>query len=307
MSRLTYATPVDVARRFDPRLDQAGILAGELLEGEANDAETIQARLDGIESKWDRMATPMRSIPIGSPSVPKNFDARGSPWPVKIYLDHQNVAPLDENRGDFIETRTSRDSYTDITNQEGSAWTADYDMGVLTIYRYPGAGQLPAFRHVRDKFVRISYHTTAGGDRFRAGDTTLTQSITDNDTGTVSVQNAKELPRGGGVMLLNGASIPGAEYVQVDSVDHATNEIEIASRGLRGTSDGDYDSGTEIHYCPMDVREAVAAKAAVELAITEDFTEYLFDGDIDRQTRIEQWDTEWSNTVGTYTDQRGFE
>jgi len=307
MSRLTYATVLDVARRFDPRLDEAALLAGELLEGDADDVETIQSRLDGVESSWDRQASPMRSIPVGSRQVPKRYDAKGTPWPITIYLDHQNIAPFDPAQGDFIETRTGRDQYTDITNQEGSAWTADYDMGTITVYRYPGAGQLPAFYHIRDEFVQVSYRTTAGGDRLRAGETTLTEDIDSNDTGTYTVSNASQLPRGGGVMLIGGGSIPGAEYVNVDVVDHSTNEIQIAERGIRGTSGASHDSGDVIHYCPMDVREAVAAKAAVELALTEDFTEWLFDGDIDRQTRMDTWDEEWSNAVGTYTDARGYE
>jgi hypothetical protein len=307
MSRLTYATVVDVARRFDPRLDQASLLSGELLEGDANDVETIQSRLDGIESKWDRQATPMRAIPIGSRTAPKVFDAKGSPWPVTIYLDHQNVAPLDPSMGDFIETRAGRDNYTDITAQRGSAWTADWDMGTITVHRYPGAGQLPAFHRIRDKFVRISYHVAAGGDRFRAGETTLTESLGESADGEVSVTQASRLPRGGGVMLVGGGSIPGGEYVDVASVDHDADTVEIADRGLRGTSNVAHDSGGSIHYCPMDVREAVAAKAAVELALTEDFTEWLFDGDVDRQTRMDTWDSEWSNTVASYSDQAGYE
>jgi len=307
MSRLTYATVLDVSRRFDPRLDEAALLAGELLEGAADDIETIQSRLDGVESSWDRQATPMQSVPVGSRSVPKRYDAKGTPWPVNIYLDHNNIAPFDPAQGDFIETRTGRDQYTDITNQEGSAWTADYDTGVITIYRYPGAGQLPAFYQIRDQFVQISYRTTAGGDQFRAGETTLTSSIDSNDTQTVDVANAAQLPRNGGVMLLGGATIPGAEYVTVENVDHANNTVEITGRGLRGTSGAGHEAGDRIHFCPMDVREAVAAKAAAELAMAEDFTEWLFDGDVDRQTRMDTYEEEWTNAIGRYTTQRGYQ
>lgn len=307
MARLTYATVLDVSRRFDPRLDEAALLAGELLEGDANDIETIEARLDGVEASWDRQATPMQSVPVGSETVPKKYDAKGSPWPVNIYLDHNNIAPFDPAKGDFIATRTGRDQYTDITNQEGSAWTADYDKGVITIYRYPGAGQLPAFYHIRDQFVQISYRTTAGGDQFRAGETTVTESVGSNDTDNFSVENASQLPRNGGVMLLGDGSIPGAEYVTVDSVDHANDTIKITERSIRGTSNTSHDSGTRIHFCPMDVREAVAAKAAAELAMAEDFTEWLFDGDVDRQTRMDTYEEEWNNAIGRYTTARGYE
>jgi hypothetical protein len=247
----------------------------------------------------------MRSVRIGSRDAPRYFDAKGDPWPTRVYLDHTNIAPIDESAGDYIETRTARDTYTDITAREGQAWTMDYERGILTIYRYPGAGQVPAFHHVRDKFVKISYRIAAGGDLFNAGETTVGQSLTASTNGEIDVADASRLPAGGGVMLIDGS-----EYVYVDAVDRDANTVTIPSssdRGIRRTPNESHDDGATIHYCPVDVRDAVAAKAAAELAVTEDFTEWLLDSnDLDRTDKISEWKDEWTEAVNSYSDRVGY-
>ena len=308
MARTRYCVPEDVARRAfggttgrQGQTDVATALDANELLGTQDDRETIQARIEAVESQWDRDATPMRAVSVGSSSVPKKYDAKGTPWPINIYLDHQNVAPLDPNGGDFIATRTGRDQYTDITNQEGSAWTADYDKGVITVYRYPGAGQLPAFYQIRDQFVQISYQIAAGGDFASAGQSTLSSTLSQGQTGTVSVANADRLPRSDETMLIGGS-----EYVEVRDVDHENDEIEIVSRGVRYTDDVEHASGTTIHFCPLDVRDAVAAMGAVELLRTDAFTEAAYDGDLDVSDKTEQWTDEYESAVGRYTDARGY-
>lgn len=308
MPRTRYATPEDVVRRalggtlgrksantVASALDDSAILETE------DDRETIVSRLEAAESQWDREATPMRAVPVGSSSAPKYFDAKGSPWPIKIYLSHRNVHPLDPQMGDFLETRTARDRYRDITSREGQAWTADYDDGIITIYRKPGAGQLPAIHNIRDKFAKVSYHLGAGGDFASAGETTLATDITDKETGTIDVNHADRLPRSGETMLVDGA-----EYVYVSDVDHAANTITIAERGARLTQKQAHSKGTTIHFCPIDVRDAIAALAAVEVANTEDFTEAMFDGDIDRSQKMDDWRAEYNRAVNRYSDQAGY-
>jgi hypothetical protein len=301
MPRLRYATPEDVARRYDPNITGSEIDTDDFL-GTEDDRETITARLEGIESQWDREATPMRAVSVGSEDAPKYFDAKGSPWPVRIYLSHQNVQPLDSNRSDFIKTRTGRDSYTDITHQQGSAWTADWDAGIISVYKLPGAGQLPAFRRIREKFVKLSYHIAAGGDVFSAGETTLGEDIDTNADGTVSVTDASRLPHGDALVLVGGS-----EYVYLNDVDPDADTVTIAKRGLRKTTTNSHNNGTTVHYCPMNVREAVAALGAVELASVEDFTEALFDGSLDLDSKIDQWEAEWNRAVNSYSDQVGYD
>ena len=310
MSRLNYALAEDVVRRAfggvittGPGNDIATTLDNNELLGTQDDRETLASRIEAVESQWDREATPMRAVQIGSGDAPRYFDAKGSPWPVKIYLDHMNIAPLDANAGDFIQTRTSRDTYHDITAEEGTAWTADYEQGVITVYRYPGAGQLPAFHRIRDKFVKINYRIAAGGDLFNAGETTITESLTDTDTGQVSVADASRLPRSTETMLLGGS-----EYVTVSDVDHDADTVSLATRGQRYTPAESHDSGDTLHFCPLDVRDAVAAQTAREIANTELWTEAFFDsGDIDRASMMEEWQREWDRTVNTYSQRAGYQ
>jgi len=89
-------------------------------------------------------------------------------------------------------------------------------------------------------------------------------------------------------------------------VDHDNDEIEIVSRGVRYTEDVEHDSGTTIHFCPLDVRDAVAAMGAVELLRTDAFTEAAYDGDLDVSDKTEQWTDEYESAVGRYTDARGY-
>ena len=308
MPRTRYATPEDVVRRAlggtIGRKTQdkvaAALDANAILETE-DDREIIQARLESVESQWDREATPMRAVPVGSSAAPKYFDAKGTPWPIRIYLQHQNVRPLDPAMGDFIETRTARDAYADITNREGSSWTADYDDGIITVHKLPGAGQLPAFHRIREKFVKISYHLGAGGDFASAGETTLSSNITDTETGSVDVTHASRLPRSGETMLLGGT-----EYVYVSEVDHETDTITIDKRGTRLTQSSSHESGTTVHFCPVDVRDAVAAVGAIEIARTEDFNESMFDGDINISAKKDDWEAEFDRAVNRYSDQAGY-
>jgi hypothetical protein len=301
MPRLSYALPSDVLRRVDPTATTSDLMDTNVFG--AQDRETLRSRLEGVESKWDRHATPMRPVPVGSRETPKYHSAKGGGYPVHIYLEHQHIHPIDASMGDLIERRTGRGSWTDITTQEGSAWTADYEMGRLTVYKLPGAGALPALRDYRDRFLRVSYHLAAGGDYSRAGQTTIDGDVSMGTDGTLSVAHASRLPRSGGTMLLGGS-----EYVHVDSVDHETDEIEIATRGVRRSEKAAHGSEPVIHYCPMDVREAVAAKAAREFVIVDDLTEWLFDDpNIDLETKLEEWEAEWQEAVGGYSDNAGYD
>lgn len=308
MGRLTYALPEDVVRlTFGATTARAGTSAiataidNDDILGTEDDRAYLTTLLDRAESRWDREATPMKPTPVGSDAVPEFYDAKGKPWPIRLYLDHANVHPIDSADGDFVQIRTGRDEYEDITGQEGSAWTADYDRGIVTVYRAPGAGQLPAFHRVRDKFLKISYRLSAGGDFSRAGQTTLGEDVTDTQTGTVDVANAERLPESGETVLLGGA-----EYAYVSSADHANDTVELAERGVDLTPATSHSSGDEIHFAPSEVREAVALMAAVRVATGEDFTEGAFDTDLDWGSKIERWNSEIDDTIANYTNQAGY-
>lgn len=295
MPRLNYALPEDVLRRFDPTTSAEDIDNDSITR--QDDRETIVSRLEGVESKWEQQATPMRPIPVGSNSVPKYFRGRGSGPELSVYLDHRHIHPLDPDMGDEIAIRTGRDTWTSIIEREGTAFAADYEQGTLTVYTRPLGLSIPVGKRRRKRFAKVTYHLAAGGDYSRAGQTTISETLAEGDTPTIDVAHAERLPRSGGTMLLGGE-----EYVLVDEVDHGTGEVSIADRGLRRVGESSHDAGSVIHFCPMDVREAVAAKAARELVIFDDFTEWLRDGDIDRETRLGEWADEWDTTTSAYSE-----
>lgn len=301
MPRTNYALHTDVLRKFDPTIQQSDLEANDFIGH--NDQEIVVSRLEGVESKWDREATPMRPVRIASRDAPIIKSAKGKGFPVHSYLDHENIAPIDPSQGDMIERRTGRDSWTDITGREGSSWVADYRKGKLTIFTLPGRGNMPVLRNYRERFVRLTYRLGAGGDYAHAGQTELSASLSSGTASTVSVNDASRLPPSGGTMLLGGE-----EYVDVSSVDHTTDEITIAARGVRVSTDTDHESGTVVHYCPMDVREAIAAKSARELVIYDDYTDWIVEGSeaFDRRQKIEEWENEWKDTVSEYASGGGY-
>jgi len=308
MSRLHYALPIDVVRRFNPQITQSNLKNWESSSEEAlighEDIDKISARVEGIEAKWDRNARPMRPVRIGSQDAPIYLSAKGAGFPVNAYLDERNILPLDPKEGDFVERRTGRDSWVDITNREGQAWVANYREGTLTIFRLPGHGSLPVLRNYRDRFVRLSYRLGVGGEYGQAGQTTLTSTLAQSATGTIGIDDASRLPPGGGVMLVDGA-----EYIDVSSANHDADKITIRARGVRATSDAERASGSTIHYCPIDVREAIAAKAAQELVRFDDWTDELVDGGraVQAERKLDDWESEWTDAVADYSDNYGYQ
>ena len=308
MPRLNYALPVDVVRRFNPQITQSNLENWSSNPESAlighEDVDKISARIEGVESKWDRSARPMREVRVGSQDAPVYKSAKGRGFPIHVYLDNRNIQPFDASQGDLIERRTGRNSWTDITAEEGSSWVADYRQGQLTIYELPGRGHMPVLRQHRDRFIRLSYRIGAGGDRGLAGQTTLSSQLSQGATTTVGVADASRLPQTGGVMLVDGA-----EYVEVASVDHSNDEITVASRGVRATTDDQRASGSTVHYCPLDVREAVAAKATQELVRYDDWTDVVVDNGRAPQPerKLDDWEDEWTSTVAQYSDNYGYQ
>lgn len=305
MPRLYYATPLDVLRRFDPQLSQAALNNGEHIGN--NDEEQVISRIEGVQHTFEREGRPFREVRVGG--GPGTYVYKGLPgrdFPYHIHLDHFDIVPFDPAAGDVIERRSGRDSWIDITNDEGSDWVADYRLGKLTLYALPGRGHLPMLRQYRDRFIRLSYrHGAPGGDTQSGGQTTLGESLSGDQTGSVSVADASRLPMGGGTMLVNGT-----EYVYVSAVDIDADTVTIDDRGLRGSdSSTSHSSGDVLHYCPLSVREAVAAKAAREAVLYDDWTDQLVEtggGAPAPQAKLEAWESEYQNAVARYSDNIGY-
>lgn len=262
MARTTYALPVDVLRRFDPTLTQSDLESDRLFDNE--DEETILSRIEAVERKFDtETGHPFREVRIGTPDEPFSYeqhdaDFRKYQGGVRVWLNSYPVVPLDSEAGDTLELRTGTDSWRDITDLEGDLYEANWREGTLTVYahRYAGRWHHAALR----KNVRITYRVGAfGGDIDEGGQTELAEDVTDADETELEVKDARRLPARG---ILN---LGGREYVHLTDRDIESDTITV-TRGVRHTSAADdLEEGDLVHYCPENIRDAIAAKAARDL------------------------------------------
>ncbi|ELZ84456.1 hypothetical protein C453_12956 [Haloferax elongans ATCC BAA-1513] len=78
-------------------------------------------------------------VRVGNPSDPRTwpvFDVHDAiSWsPATVILDEQPL-PIDAAQSDAVEVRDGRDSWDDITSEEGDEWTLDYRRKRLRIHR----------------------------------------------------------------------------------------------------------------------------------------------------------------------------
>jgi len=302
-----YAHPVDVLRRFDPSLDaedfQSG--TGELLGG--GDLNDIWARLASVSQDWDTdTGTALRERRTGSPGAPRTYEHqdanRSQGFPLRVELDHDDIVPLDPAEDDVFEIRTGRDNWEDITSEEGDEWVLLHDSGDLKIFDL--LVRRVWWEAPDERYLRASYRYGAlGGDPQRGGQTTLASSATDTAT-TLSVEDASRLPGEGGIVLITSPSPKGmtGEYVAVTGIDHGADELTV-SRGRRRTPKEPHDEGDTVHYCPMDIRDAVAAQAAAEL-VKSDLSLQRTDSDdaaISPSRKLDDWADEYESAKAQYS------
>jgi hypothetical protein len=307
MPRPTYVTPLDVYRRFDPQVTQSQLTNNEQI-GSPDDEERLRAAIEEFAAEFERRARPFREVRVGAGRNYVYKSATGKGFPIHVYLDQLDVVPFDASAGDTIERRTGIDTWTDITNEEGSSWVADYRKGKLTLFEIPGRGHLPVLRRFRDRFIRLSYrHGAPGGSARKGGQTTLGEALSADATPSdLSVADVSRLPPSGGTMLIDGT-----EYVRIDGVDEDADTVSVGTRGLRGT-DGSTGraSGDALHYCPMDVRQAIADRTARELVLYEDWTDQLVDASGNAtppaERKLQEWQETFDRTVARYSDNYGY-
>jgi hypothetical protein len=308
MPRTNYALATDVIRRFDPTLTQATINSDDFVGYE--DVDTIQSRIGGVESTFEsRTDTALREVRAGSVGAPGTYEyldaKRTWNFPTSYWLENTDVLPFDASQGDKIEVRTARDNWRDITNDDGSRYVlVDPRQGKLEFYsRLRHTIQFRVRPGVR--FLRLTYRYGAlGGDRTSGGETTLSEQLTGDTTTTVDVADASRLPAGEYTMLVGGS-----EYVGARVADASANTVEITDRGRRRTDrHQDHASGATLHYCPMVVREAVAAKTARELIIYDDYTDWMVEGSnaFDKQGKLDEWEQEWERAVARFDESGGY-
>lgn len=305
MARTLYALPVDVLRKFDPTLIGTGELDSNEYIGSPDDEELIRARIEGVESAFEDMTgMAYRERRLGSPEDPATWeyhdaDFRRYQHGIKVWLDNHPVVPFDHDAGDRIELRRGRDRWVDLT-PDTDDWEANYEDGWLRLYRHH-LGVAHRAQAWSERNIRVTYRYGAlGGSRSRGGQTTLTADV-DEAASTLSVANASRLPRSG-LLLVTGTS--GDEYVRFNTADEQADELTGVTRGVRGTDAVSHTSGDTVHYCPVAIREAVAARAAVELLEYDDWVDQLVeatDGFATNQ-KVQEWNQEWRTTLGKHTD-----
>lgn len=305
MPRTDYCVPTDVIRKLVPQQSQSDLTLEELIGN--SDTEQIRARIEGIESRFeDRTMTALRTVRQGSTGSPETYEylesKRSWRFPTQYNLDHRNVLPLDSSQGDKIEVRTARDNWRDITGDEGSRWTlVEPRKGKLEFYsRLRHTIQFRVRPGVR--FIRLTYrYGGLGGSPTEGGETTLSSTLSKGSASSIGVADASRLPAGGGTMLVDGT-----EYIHVSSSDPSADTIDVNTRGLRGTKDQEHSSGAVVHYCPLQVREAVAAKTAREVQLYDDAVDFVVEGSEapQPQARLDNWQSEWERCVAEYTQWR---
>jgi len=258
---IPYCTPEDVVLKLDRD------------PGTINDdrRESYLKRTVSASQQWDTdTGAPVRTVRSGAPEAPETWEihrareASRSP-PIRIDLDHGEVNPIDSAEGDAIEVRVGRDTYRDITDEEGDEWVLDNDRGELRIFRF--ILNRVYYEDPSDRFLRLTYrHGGLGGDAERGYQTPLSAAATSTET-TLSVEDATRFPPAPFTALVG--DVTELEYVRVSAVDRGTDTLTV-TRGANYTTDLNHASGDAVSYAPENVREAVAAKAAELLVINDD-------------------------------------
>jgi|APHM01.1.fsa_nt_gi hypothetical protein len=295
---LPYCAPQDIRRKLD-------LPTGTL---DPDERDRFGARAAAASQRWDTTTgSPLRTVRKGATEAPQTWeyaDAHGlrrGP-PVLINLAHDEINPIDSAQGDRIEVRTGRDNFTDVTDEEGDEYAVVYRDGQLKLYRFL-LNRLQ-FESQDERLVRLTYrHGGLGGDRESGATTELTSSVGPTDT-MFSVADAARLPPSP-LTVLVGDGPAESEYVRVTDIDRQTDTLTV-SRATRQTDVRLHDAGAGVQYTPVDVREAVAAKAAETLTLDDDAQLSIpDDGQLTNRTnRADRFRDEWESATAQYQSVR---
>lgn len=291
---LPYCAPTDIRRKLD-------LPSGTI---DADERERYATRAAAASQQWDTTTgSPMRTVRVGATGAPETYehhDATGvsrSP-PVRVSLEHGSIVPIDADAGDVIEVRTGRDSWDDVTAEQGDSWTLDNRRGQLKLYRI--LINRVRFEPTHERFVRLSYrHGGLGGDRESGATASLASDVSESAT-TLAVDQAARLVEP--PFLAAVGDTPSFEYVRVTDVDRDADELTV-TRGERSTTTASHDAGATVQYTPQDVREAVAARAAELLTLDDDArTSVPDDGQLtSRSQRADRFRTEWEEACAKHS------
>lgn len=290
---LPYCAPTDIRRKLDLTAVQI----------DADERDRYATRAAAASQEWDTTTgSPMRTVRVGASGAPETYehhDATGLSRhpPVRVSLEHGSIVPIDSAQGDVIEVRTGRDSWDDVTAEQGDTWTLDNRRGQLKLYRI--LINRVRFEPTHERFVRLSYrHGGLGGDRESGATASLASDVSDSAT-TLPVDEAARFVEPPFLAALGDT--PSFEYVRVTDVDRDADELTV-TRGERATTPSSHDAGATVQYTPPDVREAVAARAAELLTLDDDArTSVPDDGQLtSRSQRADRFREEWESACAQY-------
>lgn len=291
--RPTLCLPTDVLRKWDPQVTESALR--NFQEGVSpignDDYEKIVSRIEGVESRLEReTGNPYRLRYVGDPDdyqtweVPSRYQVKKAPFGrLWISLNKDQIVDVNavrvRDQFDFEQSDTIERDNLDI----------NYQNGTINVRRSVIPTQLWEIIEHKGFHCTVSYtYGALGGNTGRAGQTETTAQISETDT-SVTVENGSRLPPGGGTLLI------GQEYV---STERNGDTLEL-TRGVRGTDAKAHDAGTGVHYCPMHIREAVAAKAAIELSTYVDKIDEAVGAQFDPQEKKDVWNSEWESVIET--------
>jgi hypothetical protein len=330
--RTKLALPTDVGRLFDSTVSQAQIEA-DTFQNAGDDVDLLESFIEDAEDEFhDATNARMR---IGREGVAGaretyeqlTYDISGHEQYKRAWtgvagdyrntervtdLDNKRVLPFDPTEGDeaYIyrgmgpAAGSGSDDWEDVTDQRGELWDIiNHRDGRIVISPTTLARSLRTSNHglslagrnrLREVRMAISYrYGGLGGSRNTTSETTLSASLSSGQTDTVSVADGANFPGTSEIVV----SI-GREYLSVKPRPD-TDEMEILTRGIRGTQDVQHDADAIIHYAPPAVRKAVASRAAENLATSSRYQKWLPDNedDISKDDMIDQFSSTWERTI----------
>lgn len=299
--RPIYCHIVDVVRKFDPTITETEVDINDFITNE--DRAQLRARIDAVCADFeDETGMAMRRGRFGAPNAPETYEHqdvanRRPSKPLWATLTYRPVLPFDSAENDTLEIRTGKDSWEDVTDSAGDEFVLDNRTGRLKLYR-------TLLNRIHwdapdDRFLRATYRYGAlGGSQYAGGQTTLDGDIADSDT-SISVANAARLPDRGVVLIAND------EYARITSVDHSTNTLTV-TRGLRATSAAAQSDGDAVHFCPENVRDAIAGQAARELVLYDDWVNRIVETEegLQPSDKLDAWEDAYESLLSKHSEVR---
>jgi len=301
MSQAPLCHYLDPLRKFDPTISEIDISNNEYIGD--NDREKVRARIDEVSRKLESATgRAYREKRVGSDDKRTweyhNANRLSGGFPLSVGLKHDDIVPIDPST-DTIEVRVGRDSWRDITADEGDEWFLNHDSGKLTIFRL--LFQRIHFESPDNRYLRANYrYGVLGGNTGRGGQTELSSDVANSAT-SLSVEDASRLPASG-IVLLHSKE---PEYARITDADYDNDTVTV-ERAVRGTTASTHEAGDIVHYCPESIRSAVAAKAAQELLRFDDWVDQLREASqsLGGKEKMDSWQDEWENTLASNTGVR---